>query len=63
MAGAKDIKNIFVVLLLGAILLPIALTQLANANTTGWDATVITVFGLLSLIGIVVVILKMLDKV
>ena len=53
----EGVINIFVVILLAAILLPIAFTQIFNANTTGWDDNTVTIFGLLPVISSVALIL------
>ena len=53
----EGVINIFVVILLSAILLPIAFSQIFNANTTGWDTNTITIFGLLPVIASVALIL------
>jgi uncharacterized BrkB/YihY/UPF0761 family membrane protein len=53
----EGVINIFVVLLLAAILLPIAFTQIFNANTVGWDSNTVTIFGLLPVIASVALIL------
>lgn len=57
MAMEQKIVGIFIVLLLGAVLLPIAFTAIFNANTTGWDSNTVTIFNLLPIIGVVAVIL------
>lgn len=57
MAMSEAVTNIFVVILLAAILLPIAFGQIFNANTTGWDSNTVTIFGLIPIIGAVALIL------
>ena len=57
MAMSEAVINIFVVLLLAAILLPIAFTLIFNANTTGWDANTVTIFALLPIISVIALIL------
>lgn len=57
MAMSEAVINIFVVLLLAAILLPIAFTQIFNANTTGWDSNTVTIFALLPIISVIALVL------
>lgn len=57
MGLGEGVINIFVVVLLAGILLPIAFTQIFSANTTGWDANTITIFGLIPIISAVALIL------
>lgn len=45
--------DVFVLLLVGGILLPIGLSQWFNANTVGWDATAQLVWPLVAILGIV----------
>lgn len=56
MAMSEAVINIFIVVLLAAILLPIAFTLIFNANTTGWDSNTTTVFGLIPIIAVVALI-------
>lgn len=49
--------GVFVTILLTAILIPVAFTQIFNANTTGWDSNTTTIFGLIPIIGVVALIL------
>lgn len=57
--SASTIVSIAVGFLLVAILVPIAMQQVVNANTTGWDATVKTIFAtLLPILIIIGVALK-----
>jgi len=56
-AMGDAIINIFVVVLLAAILLPIAFTQIFSANTTGWDNNTVTIFGLVPIIACIALIL------
>lgn len=51
--------GIFVVVLLAAILLPIAFKLIFNANFTGWDSNTKSVFLLIPIIGVVAVILAL----
>jgi len=51
--------NIFVVVLLGAILLPLAFSQIFNANVTGWDTNTKTVFKLIPIIAVVALIITL----
>lgn len=57
MAMSEAVVNIFVVVLLAAILLPISFTLIFNANTTGWDSTTTTIFGLIPVIGTIALVL------
>ena len=56
MATAKAVVGVAVSILLVAILVPIAMTEMVGANTTGWGASLITIFGtvvpILAIIGI-----------
>ena len=57
MAGMSEaVINIFIVVLLAAIILPISFTLIFNANTTGWDSNTTTVFGLIPIIAVVALI-------
>jgi len=47
MVGSKAIVSLGVSFLLVAIVIPLGMTQLVAANTTGWDAAVTTVFTVL----------------
>ena len=57
MVSQDMIVTVFVVVLLAAILLPVAFTQIFTANTTAWDANTVTIFSLIPIITIVGVIL------
>lgn len=57
MGMGEGVINIFVVVLLAAILLPIAFGQIFNANTTGWDSNTTTIFALIPIIASVALIL------
>ena len=57
MAMSEAVVNIFIVILLAAILLPIAFSLIFDANTTGWDTTTTTIFGLIPLIGTIALVL------
>ena len=57
MGLGEGVINIFVVVLLAGILLPIAFTQIFNANTMGWDSNTVTIFGLIPIISAVALIL------
>jgi hypothetical protein len=54
---SEAVVNIFIVILLAAILLPIAFSLIFDANTTGWDSTTTTIFGLIPLIGTIALVL------
>lgn len=45
--SASEIVMLAVGFLLVAILTPIAMTELVGANTTGWQASVVTIFSTL----------------
>lgn len=53
----EKVIGIFVTVLLTAILIPVAFTQIFNANTTGWDSNTVTIFGLIPIIAVVGLIL------
>jgi len=53
----EKVIGVFIVLLLTAVLLPIAFNLIFNANTTGWDDSTVTIFGLIPIIAIVAIIL------
>lgn len=57
MGLGEGVINIFVVVLLAGILLPIAFTQIFSANTVGWDDNTVTIFGLIPIISAVALIL------
>ena len=57
MAMEQKVIGIFITILLTAILIPVAFSQIFNANTTGWDANTVTIFGLIPIIGVVAIIL------
>lgn len=62
--GAKSVVMMAVALLLVAYLFPIALLAIADANTTGWVAVVITIFQtVLPIIATIAVALKFLGKI
>ena len=63
-SGVKStVIGLAVALLACAILLPIAITQIVNANTTGWGAQDILVWGVLPTAVIVAVLLKVFDAI
>lgn len=57
-----DIVDLFIVLFVGAILLPIAISEFVGANTTGWGTTLVTVWDNIPIIGLVGVLVGMLYK-
>lgn len=57
MAMSDSVINIFIVVLLAGILLPISFDQIFSANTTGWDDNTVTIFGLVPIISVVALIL------
>jgi uncharacterized membrane protein len=57
MAMEQKVIGIFITILLTAILIPVAFSQIFNANTTGWDTNTVTIFGLIPIIGVVAIIL------
>lgn len=62
-ASVDTVVTVVVMLLVAAILVPIALSLLANTTTTNWSATNITIFGLLGTVAMVAIILKFLRQV
>jgi len=60
MAGMADVViNIFIVVLLAAILLPLSFGLIFNANVVGWDTNTKTVFKLLPIIAVVALIVTL----
>lgn len=63
MAGITDkMIGIFIGAILAAALIPVALQNLATANTTGLDTSVIALFGVISIaiiVAVVIVFFKM----
>jgi hypothetical protein len=54
-----------VVMLLAAVLLPIGLTAMHDANTTGWtssETTLFSIIGVMILVGVVVGVIYMATK-
>ena len=49
--------DVFATLLLGGILLPIGISQIFNANKTGWDSTTSTIWPLIALVGVVSIVI------
>jgi len=49
---AGSVGEVFYTLLLGAILLPIALTIFFAANTEGWDSTTLIVWAIFPVLGV-----------
>lgn len=54
--GDLAVRDIFITVLLAAILMPIAFTLIFNANTTGWDSNTVTIFGYIPILAIVGII-------
>lgn len=50
---ANDFMDVFVLLLVGGILLPVGLNQWFNANMDGWDPTAQLVWPMVAILGIV----------
>lgn len=50
---ANNFMDVFVLLLVGGILLPIGLNQWFTANTTEWDATTALIWPLVATLGVV----------
>lgn len=62
--GARGVTRGAVALLLVAYLVPIALLAIADANTTGWESVVITIFQVvLPIVATIGFALKFLGKV
>ena len=57
MAMEEKVIGVFITILLTAILVPIAFSQIFNANVTGWDSNTTTIFKLIPIIGVVAIIL------
>lgn len=57
MAMEEKVIGVFITILLTAVLIPIAFGLIFNANTTGWDASTVTIFGLIPIIGVIAIIL------
>lgn len=53
----EKVIGVFITILLAGILVPIAFSQIFNANVTGWDTNTVTIFKLLPIIGVVALIL------
>lgn len=49
--------GIFVVVLLGAALLPVAFDLIFNASTTAWDSNTVTIWELIPLVAVVGILL------
>jgi len=58
-----DIEDLFITLFVGAILLPIAITQFTSTNTTGWPSTLVTIWDNLPVVGLAGVMVGLLYKV
>lgn len=50
---ATDFMEVFTLLLVGGILLPVGLNQWFNANTVGWDATAQLIWPMVAVLGII----------
>jgi len=61
MVAAKVIEIVIVVIVV-ALLFPIAGQLIFNANTTGWDSNSVTVFGYIFIIAIVAVLVLLLTS-
>ena len=57
-----NVEDLFITLFLGAILLPVALNQFMNTNTTGWNSTVVTIWNNIPVIGLTGVLLGIMYK-
>ena len=61
--NAKDIIELAVAVLIGAVTLPIGISQIYNANTTGWNSAVTTVFTVLfPLLAVLAIVLYLIRK-
>jgi len=56
--SGNEIVTIVIAIFILAAMLPAAITALFGANTTGWSATTILMWGLLPVIIVAVIILK-----
>lgn len=57
----EKIVAMVIALILVAVLIPVAFTQIASANQTGWAASVVSLWGLIpviAIIGIFLLVLK-----
>lgn len=54
---SKQVTEIVVVVILVALLFPIAGQLIFNANTSGWDSTSVTIFGYVFILALVAVII------
>ena len=57
-----DIEELFITLFLGAILLPIAISQFTSVDTSSWSTTLKTVWDNLPVIGLVGVLIGLLYR-
>ena len=65
MAGksSKDIKELMVLGLLAAFLIPVALNQLFSVNTSTWDTQTAAMFIVIPVAIVIVVVLLAFDKI
>jgi flagellar biosynthesis protein FliP len=59
---ATKVIEIVIVVIVVALLFPIAGTLIFNANTTGWDSTSVTVFGYVFILALVAVLIILLTS-
>lgn len=58
---SNSVMDVFITLLLGGILLPVGISQIFNANTTGWDPTSATIWPLIVVVGLVSIIIGLIQ--
>jgi len=59
---SSKVMEIVVIVILVALLFPIAGQLIFNANTTGWDSTSVTIFGYVFIIALVAVLIILLTS-
>ena len=59
---ATKVIEIVIVVIVVALLFPIAGTLIFNANTTGWDSTSVTIFGYVFILALVAVLIILLTS-
>lgn len=57
-----NVNELFIILFLGAILLPTAINQYVSVNKTGWSTTLQTIWDNIPVVGLVGVLVGLLYK-
>jgi len=57
-----NVEELFIVLFMGATLLPVAINQFIIVNTTGWPTTLSTIWDNIPVIGLVGILVGMMYK-